>query len=237
MIQGSRNAKALWVTILAVFAVGAGMLMGKGSGIISADAALPPILLIDAGHGGEDGGAIAPDGMLEADINWDIALRLEALAHFWGVETRRTRPDSSIDYPASAQTLSAKKKADQNARLVFINDTPGGVLISIHQNNYPAASPHGIQVFYSAEPESDTLASAMQENLTAQLCPDNRRVAELIDDGIYLINNARCPAVLVECGFLSNPEELAKLETETYRTELAAVMLASYRQYTRGIKT
>ena len=199
---------------------------------MSAD--VPPVLILDAGHGGEDGGAVAPDGTLESDINLDIALRLEALAQFWGVETRMTRRTESIDYPASAQTLAAKKKADQNARLELINGTPGAILISIHQNNYPAASPHGIQVFFGTEPHSGVLADSLQRNLTQALCPENRRVAEPIDEGIYLMRQANCPAVLVECGFLSNPDELKKLESESYRMELASVILASCMQYIRG---
>ena len=197
-------------------------------------ASVPPVLILDAGHGGEDGGAVAPDGTLESDVNLDIALRLEALARFWGVETRMTRTTDDIDYPPSAQTLAAKKKADQNARLELINRTPGGILVSIHQNNYPAASPHGIQVFYGSEENSSILAELMQNNLTQALCPENRRIAEPIDDKIWLMRNAGCTAVLVECGFLSNPSELEKLESDVYRTELAAVMLASCLQYIRG---
>lgn len=195
------------------------------------------VLIIDAGHGGDDGGAVAPNGTLESEINLDIALRLETLADFWGVTTVMTRTESSIAYPAEAETLSAKKKADQHARLDLIHKTPGAILISIHQNNYPSSSPWGIQVFYGAVAGSDHLASITQTNLTDQLSPENRRVASSIDSGIFLMREANCPAILVECGFLSNAEELAKLESETYRTELAAVMLASYLQYTKGLTT
>jgi N-acetylmuramoyl-L-alanine amidase len=195
----------------------------------------PDILVIDPGHGGADGGAVAPDGTLESDINLDIALRLEALATFWGVETVMTRSTSDIDYPNEATSLAAMKRADQNARLALINQTSGAILFSIHQNNYPAASPWGIQVFYGAVADSDTLAETLQENLTGQLCPDNRRVAEPIDEGIYLMRNAQCRSVLMECGFLSNPDDLEKLQTDSYRTQLAVVMLASYLQYTRGM--
>lgn len=191
-----------------------------------------PVLVIDPGHGGADGGAVAADGTLESDINLDIALRLEALAHFWGIETVMTRSSPDIEYPAEATTLSAMKKADQYARAALVNSTPGAVLISIHQNNYPAAAPWGIQVFYGQEEGSDSLALLMQENLTAQLCSGNRRLAAQIDDSIYLMKKAACPAILVECGFLSNPDELEKLKTGSYRLELAAVMLASYLQYT-----
>jgi N-acetylmuramoyl-L-alanine amidase len=193
-----------------------------------------PVLIIDPGHGGADGGAVAPDGTLESDINLDIALRLEALAAFWGVETVMTRSTAEIDYPAEAESLAAMKRADQNARIALINETPGAVLFSIHQNNYPASSPWGIQVFYGAVTDSSVLAETLQENLTGQLCPDNRRVAEPIDEGIYLMRKAQCQSVLVECGFLSNPNDLEKLESDGYRTQLAAVMLASYLQYTRG---
>ena len=221
------------VLILPVLLAGAQWFVTSGGTPVSA-ATGSPVLVVDAGHGGEDGGAVAPDGTLESEINLDIALRLEALARFWGVKTRMTRRTECIEYPASAQTLAARKKADQNARLELINNTPGAVLISIHQNNYPAAAPHGIQVFYGAEAHSSALAELMQSNLTQTLCPDNRRIAEPIDGGIYLMRNAGCTAVLVECGFLSHPAELDKLRTDAYRTELAAVMLASYLQYIRG---
>ena len=227
--------KHLWFAALIAPVLTAFALISAACPVTAASAAQQPLILIlDPGHGGEDGGAIAPDGTLESDINLDISLRMDALARFWGIDTRMTRQAESIDYPSSAHTLADKKKADQNARLKLINETPGAVLISIHQNNFTAAAPHGIQVFYGDVSFGGDLAVCMQENLNQSLCPGNRRMAEPIDDGIYLMRNARCPAILVECGFLSNPEELNLLKTETYRTELAAVMLASFLQYIRG---
>ena len=195
---------------------------------------VPPVLVIDAGHGGADGGAVASDGTLESDINLDIALRLEALARFWGVTPVMTRASADIAYPSEAGSIAAKKVADQHARVGLVNNTPGAVLLSIHQNNYPAASPHGIQVFFGPVAGSDAFAQIAQGNLTAQLCPDNRRVASPIDRGVYLMKSVNCPAVLVECGFLSNPDDLQSLKSETYRTKLAAVLLASWLQYTKG---
>lgn len=197
----------------------------------------PPLqtLVIDAGHGGEDGGAVASNGALESEINLDIALRVEALADFWGIPTIMTRTASTIEYPEDADTLSAKKKADQNARIELIENTPGAVLISIHQNYYPSAAPWGIQVFFGSVSGSEQLAELTQENLTNQLAPGNRRLASAIDESIYLMRKVQCPAVLVECGFLSNETERQKLETASYRLELAAVLLASYQQYTEGI--
>ena len=197
--------------------------------------AAPPVLIIDAGHGGADGGAVAPDGVLESELNLDIALRLEAVSGFCGVKTVMTRSTQDIDYPAEAQTIAQMKKADQNKRLELINSLPYALLLSIHQNNYPAASPHGIQVFYNGEADSRMFAGILQENLTSSLCPDNRRVAEAADDGIYLMRRSIHGAALVECGFLSNSGDLEKLESEAYRTKLAVVMLASYLQYIRGI--
>ena len=197
----------------------------------------PQVLVIDAGHGGEDGGAVASNGTLESDINLAVALRLEALADFWGVNCIMTRQGPELDYPPEAETLSQMKKADQNARLALINSTPGAVLFSIHQNYYPSESPWGIQVFFGTVSDSAGLAQLTQSNMTAQLCPDNRRLASAMDESIYLINNAKCPAILIECGFISNPDERQKLETDHYQLELASVMLGSYLQYIRGIST
>ena len=230
-----KTPKIKWWYPLALAVLLAIVALAQRSSSVATEAeTVPPTLVIDAGHGGADGGAVAADGTLESDINLDIALRLEALARFWGLEPVMTRTGQDIRYPADAGSIAAKKVADQHARVGLINNTPGAVLVSIHQNNYPAAAPKGIQVFYGEKPGSDALAKLAQENLTAQLCPGNRRVASPIDRGVYLMKNVNCPAVLVECGFLSNPEELKALQSGTYRLKLAAVLLASYLQYTRG---
>ena len=223
-----------WHPLAVLIAIAAYILIPKDLFLPMNAGTSAPILIIDAGHGGKDGGAVAANGTLESDINLDIALRLEALARFWGRETVMTRSGDDIEYPLEATTIAAKKKADQNTRLELINSTPGAILLSIHQNSYPAAAPNGIQVFFGAESGSDELADILQKNLTAQLLPENRRVASKADSGVYLIRKARCRSVLVECGFVSNPDDLQKLESESYRTKLAVVMLASYLQYTKG---
>lgn len=192
------------------------------------------ILIIDAGHGGEDGGAVASDGTLEADINLDIALRTEMIAEFCGVATRMTRTSADIDYPEDADTLSKMKVADQHSRVDTINSIPGGVLLSIHQNFYPAHAPYGPQVFFGKAYDSEAFAVCVQNNLTTLLSPENRRIAAPISDDIFLMKKASCPAVLVECGFLSNPNECSKLESENYRMQLSVVLIGSYLQYIRG---
>lgn len=231
------NVRSIWWLPLFIAAVTAAAILLPIPALTQTDVQTEPVLVIDAGHGGADGGAIADDGTMESDINLDIALRLECFADFWGVETEMTRRSDDIAYPADATTLSAMKKADQYARVSLINSTPGAVLISIHQNKYPSASPYGPQVFYGSAEGSDTLANIIQENLTGQLCPSNRRGAKPIDEDIFLMRKVRCTAVLAECGFLSNPDELTKLETPSYRLQLASIFLASYLEYTRGTAT
>lgn len=223
-----------WLSLVFIVAVAFAVKLTEPSEITPVHAQISPILIIDAGHGGEDGGAVAPNGTLESEINLDIALRLETLSAFWGVETVMTRRSEQIDYPSDAISLAAKKKADQNARLELISATPGGVLLSIHQNYYPAPEPCGPQVFFGKKTGSEPFAAILQSNLTQTLSPRNRRVAAAAEEDIYLMKNASGPAVLAECGFLSNPEELAKLEREEYRLQLAAVILVSWLQHLRG---
>lgn len=188
-------------------------------------------LVIDPGHGGEDGGAVASDGTLEADVNLQIALRLRSLAELCGVHVEMTRDSASIEYPVDAETLAARKVADQKQRVERINSIPNAVLISIHQNFFPAPGPHGAEALYADTEHSEAFGKLLHEVLKATLDPDNRRVAAPISDEIYLMRSVNCPAVLVECGFLSNPEELEKLKSDSYDQKLALVTLSAYLQY------
>ena len=190
-----------------------------------------PVLIIDPGHGGEDGGAVANDGTQEADVNLAIALRLNALSRLCGVQTVLTRSSEHIDYPTDADSIAARKVADQKQRVETINQTINGVLISIHQNWYPTASPHGAQVLYAKTSGSKQFGQFLHAQLLTALNPENRRVASPISDDIYLMRNAECPAVLVECGFLSNPDELSQLRDANYEIKLSMVMLSAYLQY------
>lgn len=188
------------------------------------------ILIIDAGHGGADGGAVAADGTPESGINLAVAKKLEALSGLFAVRTLMTRSDEELDYPEGADSIAEMKRADQNARVRLINSVQNGVLISIHQNYYPDSRPSGAQALYSASEGSRELGELVHELLVENLSPGNRRVAAPADEDIYLMRSARCPAVLVECGFISNPGELEKLKTDEYQTELAAVLLTAYLQ-------
>ena len=189
------------------------------------------MLVIDAGHGGLDGGAVAADGTVESGINLAIALRMQALAGLFGQPSVMTRTGDTLDYPETASTTHAKKVWDQQQRVTLINALPDAVLVSIHQNKYPDARPHGPQVLYGKADSSEALAALLQSELSRCLCPENRRVAAPISESIYLMKHIQCPAVLVECGFLSNLEEAARLAAPDYQTQLALVLTASCLQF------
>lgn len=189
------------------------------------------VLVIDAGHGGEDGGAQSAAGLLESGVNLDIALRMEALAQFCGVETVMTRTSQEIEYPPELTKTAQRKTYDQKKRVELINATPGAVLISVHQNQYPDPRPRGPQVLYARGADSQGLGELAHALLSQALYPENRRVAAPISKEIYLTRAVNCPAILTECGFLSNPEEAALLDTPAYRLKIASVLVCAYLQY------
>ena len=197
----------------------------------SAEGTEQTVLMIDPGHGGLDGGAVAADGTPESGINLAISQRLHELCRLFGVGAVMTRTEETLEYPDALTTIHEKKVWDQKQRVELINRTPGAVLISIHQNKYPDPRPSGTQVFYGNSPESAALGTLTHELLISSLCPENRRVAAPISDKIYLFKNVSCPAVLVECGFLSNSQELSRLKTSEYQCALALVIFCAYMQY------
>lgn len=189
------------------------------------------VLIIDAGHGGADGGAVAPDGTKESELNLSVALKTEAICELLGYRTIMTRRSEELNYPNSADTIRAKKIADQNMRVELINETPNAVLLSIHQNIYPTPAPCGSQALYGKFQGSSFFAELIQHGAEQYIDPENTRNAAIISDDIYLMKKVECPAVLIECGFLSNQDELKKLKSSEYQTKLAAVFAASYIQF------
>lgn len=187
----------------------------------------PPTLVIDAGHGGFDGGAVSADGTKESDINLAIALKLDSIVRFCGQKTVLTRLDDS----RKTDILSYSEREDLRQRAELANSTENAVLISIHQNNFPTAQPKGAQVLYSAFGNSEKLGKSMQDLLVSRLDPENRRLAAPAPSDLYLTANTRCPAVLVECGFMSNNFEVLKLKENGYQNALALVIAAAYLEY------
>lgn len=187
-------------------------------------------LILDPGHGGLDGGAIAYDGTKESDLNLSIALKLRDLAAFYGIPVYMTREDDSPR--TDAQSYSEHE--DLVFRAEQINAVGGGLCISIHQNFFPTSQPSGAQVLYAATPESRRLGELTQGAIVSSLQPENRRVAEPASPGLYLTSHVSCPMVLVECGFLSNLSDLQKLCRAEYQSSLAVTLLYACLQYTNS---
>lgn len=191
-----------------------------------------PLLIIDAGHGGEDGGATVSGSIPESRINLDVALKLQALAGLCGVETVMTRETDALDYPESAKTTRERKSWDQRRRVELVNSTENATLISIHQNKFSTGGPRGPQVIYAKTDGSREFGELAHEKLSSALFPENRRVACPVSESIYLMKMVKCPAILVECGFMSNAYELELLTAPDYQLKLAAVLLDAYMCHT-----
>lgn len=191
------------------------------------------ILVIDAGHGGIDGGAVAADGTRESDINLAISLRMQAFAELFGQEYIMTRTEDVT--LSDAQKYSEHEDLARRARMA--SEKQGAVLISIHQNCYVSPQPHGAQTLYANNEESSRLGKLIHDSLNEYLDPENRRLAEPAPKKLYLTANSNCPAVLVECGFMSNPNDLSKLKRSDYQCELAAIMLIAFLQYDNAYST
>jgi len=185
------------------------------------------VIVIDPGHGGEDGGAVSITGLAESGLNLEISKRLEALFLLYGKKVAMTRESETIAYPPEADSIRARKSADTRARTAFIQSFDNALLISVHQNKFSEPGPHGAQVLYAKSNGSRELAESMQALLVSQLDNTNRRTAVPADPGLYILNHVSCPAILVECGFLSNPNEEAQLRNPNYQTKLAAVIAAA----------
>lgn len=223
-----RIPKLLFLLMLLTCVLLSVFFLVRGAGRLdsSADTGLN-ILVIDPGHGGIDGGALSDDGSKESDINLAIALKLRALAELFGQPLIMTRCDDS----ARSEYADYSEHEDLVHRTEIINGTPGAILISIHQNDYPTGQPSGAQVLYAASSGSESLGKRCHQNLIAQLDPQNRRVAEPAPKALYITSHVTCPAILVECGFMSNNFEVQKLCSGGYQCSIALVLAASFLQY------
>ena len=197
----------------------------------AAEEPLDPIVILDAGHGGEDGGSSSADGTLESEVNLIITHRLEATLAFLGKSTKMTRTGEGGVASPEAKTLREKKRSDLQNRVAFINAVPRAHLISIHQNSLPPhPEVHGAQIFYNAVPGAKELAEAVQAMLNQTINPGNEKACKPIGQ-VYLMQKTVHPAILVECGFLSNSREASRLRDPTYQKQLAAVIAAGYLKY------
>ncbi len=189
-------------------------------------------VIIDAGHGGIDGGTSADDGTVEKDINLQIAHKLNNILQAMGVKTVMTRTEDVSIHDENAKTIRQQKVSDLKNRLNIINNTDNAVYVSIHQNHYSSAKYKGAQIFYSKNNMlSHTLAESIRLPIVSYLQTDNTREIKQSGTEIYLLNNAKTPAVMVECGFLSNKDDTMNLKDEKYQQKLAFAIAIGITDY------
>lgn len=182
-------------------------------------------IVIDAGHGGEDGGAVSCTGVPESRINLEIALKLNDLLHLLGHRTLMIRTTDISVYTAG-QTIAQKKVSDLKERVRIIRETEDPVLVSIHQNTFSDARYSGAQIFYAAAEESQALANDLQTVFCQTINAGSNRKSKAAS-GVYLMEHIQCTGVLVECGFLSNAAEEAKLRTGDYQQKICCVIAST----------
>lgn len=230
-------AGAVALCCLLALAAAAGGLAGEKTpaAVSTAERLSIPMVLIDPGHGGEDGGAVAGDGTAESHLNLAVALDLEQVLALVGVPARMTRREDVMVCDGGLSSLRQRKASDLHNRVKMAQALPGAALISIHQNALPSSpQTHGAQAFYSPHPLSRTLAEGMQRRLNAAVNTHRAKQARQIPGSIYLMNRVAAPAVLVECGFLSNAEETALLKTSGHQMTLAVSIAAGYLGWLAG---
>ena len=185
-------------------------------------------VVIDPGHGGEDGGAVSPDGVMESQINLAVSHRLSDLLRFAGQRTLLIRTED-VSVHTEGDTMRARKVSDIHHRVEIVNATEGAMLLSIHQNSLPSSRvTHGAQVFWNTGEGAETLAGVVQDALNTAINTGNEKLPRKIPATIYLMNHVTVPAILVECGFLSNSTETARLQEPSYQLKLAAAIATGY---------
>lgn len=188
----------------------------------------PITVVIDAGHGGEDGGASSESGIVEKNLNLSIAKQLAALLRANGVRVVMTREEDVLLYDRNVDYQGRKKQLDLQARREIAEATSNCIFVSIHMNSYPQPRYRGLQVWYSPNDErSLSLAERIQQITCEKLQPENDRACKRATSSIYLLHRLTVPAVLVECGFLSNPEEASLLADPAYQRQLSLVLFSA----------
>ena len=229
----------LLLLFLCLCIIGSTVWLGR-DGVVSAISVSPNwerVLILDAGHGGEDGGASSAGGSKESDINLGIVLKTEALMAFLGFRTELTRSEDRSMHSEGASTIREKKVSDLKNRVAFVKSFPNSMLISVHQNHFTDTRYNGAQVFYNGGDISRQWGEGTQDVLRQTLRPGNNRNAKPVPDGIYLFEHVSCPAILVECGFLSNGEEASLLLTGAYQRKISIALIAAYLKELQMIPT
>ena len=208
----------LWICVI----IQCVFLSGTDTRSVSAQAAgSPPVLILDPGHGGADGGASA-NGLTEKDINLSVALKLKDKIEQNGGSVTMTRDGDYSTADENRTDGTSAKKSDLKRRREMVSESGANMFVSIHMNKFPQEKYWGAQVFYADTPDSSQkLGEAIQSALPRILNDGNERTAKKTNGSIYILKNASVPSVIVECGFLSNPNEAERLKSDDYQTQLA----------------
>lgn len=223
-----------WIIVYCLTIVIVLLLAEWGSKAVTVIAETTPInrqhcIIIDAGHGGVDGGATSCSGVLESTYNLSIAKRLNDLLIFMGYDTKMIRTEDISIYK-TGQTIAQKKSSDLRERVRIVNETENSVLLSIHQNHFPDQRYRGAQVFYARTLGSEVLAKKLQAAFSSTINPGNKRECRQ-SKGVYLMEHIQKTGILIECGFLSNPSEEAILRTAEYQKKLCCVIATTVSQF------
>lgn len=193
------------------------------------------MIILDAGHGGIDGGCSTPEGKTEKVINLNIVLTLKDMCTFFGYPVEATRERDISIYDKGVTGIRNQKNSDMDNRLEIFNKYPDAVCISIHQNTFSDPKYNGAQMFYSENiPESEQLASIMQNLFVKNLQPENQRETKLCGKELFLCYYSTNPTVMIECGFLSNPDDAAKLTTESFQQQVAFTVFTGLNEFIEG---
>ena len=192
------------------------------------------LVILDAGHGGEDCGAVGVDGTYEKDLNMQIALEVGAALGEKGYTVIYTRTEDKLLYTEEENIKGIRKISDLKNRCKIANEYPGALFVSIHMNSYSGAKYSGLQVYYSeGDDASRTLAGKIQASVRALVQNENKRTTKS-GKGIYVLENTEPVSVLVECGFLTNPEECKKLSEKEYQKQLSSAIVCGIIEYKEG---
>lgn len=195
-----------------------------------------PKVIVDAGHGGFDGGAVGINGVVEKGINLAISQDLGACLEWCGFQVLYTRTTDDDTSDQGLSTTREKKTSDLYNRLDLMEENADGVVVSIHQNKFEDPSCWGAQVFYGTQQQeaSSRLAEIIRGNIRLLLQPENEREIKAAYDTLFLLNNAPQTIVMVECGFVSNPREASLLSTPDYQQQIAFAIALSLLQFSQS---
>jgi N-acetylmuramoyl-L-alanine amidase len=194
------------------------------------------VLVLDAGHGGIDGGCSTANGDVEKNINLSIIKTLRDMANIYGYDTVLTRETDKSIYDKGVTGIRNQKVSDMDNRLEIFNEIPGAICVSVHQNMYTDPRFKGAQMFYADTNESnELLAQIMQEKFASTVQPYNEREIKLCGNELFLCYYCDNPTIMIECGFLSNPEEAALLITPEYQKDVAFTILSGLTDYQTAV--